>query len=276
MKTLHFPSVMRSLLVGAFLLAGAGRSAAQPNSPDQLDQPRMAIKWYSVDDDGASSGIVSRTARLQMSGMQAGFITNPLSIEPDPTDPSGTSDSPDALQLNFGAYNPYFDLRLPGDPGMLGYYKVHSQLQLLDAGSTSVCVNLQGYAPAGQEVGGLANGPTYVVPGVACFQELGFGAGLHGFFGQNIQANNHWTDLTPNFQYGMAVHCAVPGASVNAEQGLFVYFEALGRYRTDPTQPTGHTAIWEFVPGVQMRLNDSCWMSVSASRYNFLTCSWRY
>jgi hypothetical protein len=275
MKTTFPSQFVLPLLVGAALLVGAGQSAAQPALIiDPIDQPRLAIKWYSFDDDGASPA--SRTARLQMAGMQTGFISNPLSIEPDPTDPIGADNGGDFVQLNVGNYNPYFDLRLPGDPGAIGYYKLHSQVQLLDAGSTSLCVNLQAYTPAGQEVGGLANGPTYVVPTVACFQELGFGAALQGFFGQSIQANTRWADLTPNFQYGMAVHYAVPGASIKGEQGLFVYFEAIGRYRSDPTQPSGHTALWEFVPGVQMRVSDSCWMSVGASRYNFLTCSWRY
>ena len=149
-------------------------------------------------------------------------------------------------------------------------------MQLLDAGSTSFCLNLQAYTPAGQEAGGLATGPTYVIPTLACFQDLGFGTAVHGYFGQNFQANAHWTDLSPNLQYGMAIQCAVPGMTAKSTQGLYLYLEAIGRYRTDPTQPTGHTALWEFVPGVQMRVNNSCWMSLGASRYNFLSCSWKY
>ena len=68
----------------------------------------------------------------------------------------------------------------------------------------------------------------------------------------------------------------MPGTGSTRDQGLFVYLEALGRYRVDATQPTGHTALWEFVPGVQMRMNSNCWMSLGASRYNFLSCSWEY
>src|SRR5262249_40587754 len=160
-----------------------------------------------------------------------------------PTEPDS-----DMLQLAFGNYNPYFDLRLPGDPGAVGYYKVHSQLQIIDSRATSVSLNLQAYTPAGQQAGGLASGPAYFIPAVAGFQDLGFGAALQGCFGQNFQANSRWSDMTPNFQYGMALQYAIPGVSTNAEQGLFLYFEALGRYRVDPTQPNGHTALWEFVP----------------------------
>jgi len=276
------------LLLGAALLSDAGRAAAQSFmslTPDLLtDQPRLDLRWYSFDgNDGVTPMTASRTARLQMAGMQAGFITNPLSIDQDDDLPPSTADNvghasdadADFLQFAAGAYNPFMDLRLPGDPGAVGYYKVHSQLQLIDSRATSVCLNVQAYTPAGQQAGGVATGPTYVIPAVAGFQELGFGAALQGYFGQNIQANAHWTDMTPNFLYGMALQYAVPGVA-KGEQGLFVYFEALGRYRTDPTQPGGHTALWEFVPGVQMRLNNNCWLSLGASRYNFLTGSWRY
>jgi hypothetical protein len=158
---------------------------------------------------------------------------------------------------------------------MLGYYKIHSQVQLFDAGRTSLCLNVQAYTPAGQQAGGLANGPTYVVPALAAFQDLGF-VGVHGFFGQNFQATSRWPDMSPNFQYGMAVQCPVPGTPTTAEQGLFLYFAALGRYRVDPTTGGTHSSMWEFVPGVQMRVSSSCWMSLGASRYNFLSCSWRY
>jgi hypothetical protein len=277
------------LILGAALVGGSGRARAQDGEPASplplVDRPRVQIKWYTFDGkDGVTPSTIARSPRLQFAGMQSGFIANPLGVDPD-DDPAPRSGDPfappadgdvDFVQLSFGNYNPYFDLRLPGDPGMLGYNKLQSQVQLFDAGRTSLCLNLQAYTPAGQEARGLANGPSYVVPALACFQDLGFGAALHGYFGQNIQANSHWTDLSPNFQYGMAVNCPIPGTNTTGEQGLFVYFAALGRYKVDPGQGNSHTSVWEFVPGVQMRLSNSCWMSVGASRYNFLSCSWRY
>ena len=58
---------------------------------------------------------------------------------------------------------------------------------------------------------------------------------------------------------------------------MFLFLEALGRYRYDTTQqPGARPALWEFVPGVQMRLSSNCWMNVAASRYNFLSASWKY
>ncbi len=32
----------------------------------------------------------------------------------------------------------------------------------------------------------------------------------------------------------------------------------------------------DLYPGLHWRINDSCWMSVGVSSWNFLTCSWQY
>jgi hypothetical protein len=271
----------------------AQRAGAQELAPPAIDrllqEPSVPFKLDSVEFKDAVP--MPRTARLQILGMQAGFFINPLGLDLDDDLPpgaagevaaarAGAADS-DLVQLNIGAYNPYLDMRHPGDPGAIGYYKVHSQLQLLDAGSTSLCLNVQGYTPAGIQAGGVANGPSYVIPAVAAFQELGFGTAVHGYFGQNIQTNSRWTDrLNGGYQYGMAVQCAVPGTAVGTDQGLFLFLEALGRYRYDMPQPAqsaaSRPALWEVVPGLQMRVNGDCWMNVAASRYNFLSCTWKY
>jgi hypothetical protein len=275
------------------LLPLAQRAGAQELAPWSIEklfqEPSVPFKGDTIE---LREVPAPRTARLQILGMQAGFFVNPLGLDLDDDLPpgaageaaeaagrSGTSDS-DLVQLNIGAYNPYFEMRHPGDPGAVGYYKVHSQVQLLDAGSTSFCLNVQGYTPAGIQSGGVANGPSYVIPALAGFHELGFGTAVQGYFGQNIQANSHWTDrLNGGYQYGMAVQCAVPGTAVGADQGLFLFLEALGRYRYDlpqSSQTTSRAALWEVVPGMQMRVNGECWMNVAASRYNFLSCTWKY
>ncbi len=290
-----------AIAVGLLLAVGRpGRAQSLPFwSPDPLSAPpQVPLRSGLLDPrdprDAPPPGPAgSRTPRLQLLGMPSGFLVNPLGVDPD-DDPPPTGDAaaagrsdPDFVQFTVGSVNPYFNLRLPGDPGGLGYYLVHSQLQLLDAGSTSLCLGLQAYTPSGIQSGGLANGPSYVVPALACFHDLGNGAALQGYFGQNIQANSHWTDrMNGSYHYGMAVQYPVPGTTPTADTGIFFYLEALGRYRPDapvpatagpiPTLTTGHAALWELVPGVHVRLNSNCWMSVGASRYNFLTCSWRY
>lgn len=270
-------------LLMAALLAGAAGALAQSPAPwwsgEPNQVPRVPFKVYNFDGSDAPPANTPPRTRIPVVGMQAGFITNPLGIDSDDDLPADAADgSPrssdaDFVQLNVGTYNPYFDLRLPGDPGGVGYYKVHSQVQLLDAGTTSLCINVQAFTPAGIQAGGIANGPTSVIPAVAGFQDLGYGAALQGYFGQSIQANSRLSDrLDSNLQYGLSVQCAVPGAPSGTAKGLFLYFAALGRYNVDGS----HTALWEFVPGVQMRINGNCWMSLGASRYNFLTCSWKY
>jgi hypothetical protein len=279
----------------ALLLACAGGSRAQdpaPLAPDVLSQPpRVPFKLSSTDEkDGNPISTPARAPRLQLLGIQAGFLASPLGLDSDDdipqdviNDSGHVSDDLDFLQLSVGSYNPYLDMHLPGDPGAPGYFKVYSQLQLLDSGSTSLCIGLNTLAPAGLQAGGVANGPTYFVPALACFQDIGFGSALHGYVGQNIQANSRWSDrLNSSFQYGLAVHCPVPYVNPSSEQGLFLYFEALGRCRLDAATAAANgsnsarTSMWEFVPGVQLRVNSSCWMSVGASRYNFLSCNWKY
>jgi hypothetical protein len=294
--TLSYSFVVKILIAATFLPIAARVQAQDdvPPPPDETGpQARVQFKLYTFDGKDELVGAVAHSPRLQMMGMQYGFLVNPLGLDDD--DPPGLTDTsvrtnpndPDVVQLNIGTHNPYLELRLPGDPGGLGYYKVHSQVQLIEAGKTSFCLNLQAYTPAGVENGGIANGPTTLVPTVACFQDLGYGAALHTYVGQNIQASSGWTDRINNsFQYGMAVQCAVPGTGATADQGLFVFLEALGRYSNAPISasssnassnaPYTRTALWEFVPGVQMRLSDNCWMNVAVSRYNFLSASWKY
>jgi hypothetical protein len=251
-------------------------------SPEDLfGRPRVPLRIQSFDDPGAISGSPSGAARLQMLGMPAGFIVNPIGITDDDDPPavpgSDRIDTERDLYFSFGSYNPYLDLRRPGDPGGVGYTKIYSQLQLFDVGRSCMALGLQAYTPAGIEMGGVANGPSYVVPALAWFQDLGNGAGLQSYIGQNIHASPRFTDrMNTNFHYGVAFHCPVPGTESTNEQGLFFYLQALGRYRFEDSGSTNGRPNWEFVPGIQWRLNGNCWMSVGASRYNFLSCFWKF
>ena len=68
-----------------------------------------------------------------------------------------------------------------------------------------------------------------LAPGLGIFQDLGNGNGLHGFVGQKFRA-----DLRGNHEavteYGMAMHCAVPGLEEPNTWGVYVFVQALGRY----------------------------------------------
>jgi hypothetical protein len=248
---------------------------------DLFGGPRLPLRLHAADDPGIA-GSASGAARLQMLGMPAGFLVNPIGIMDDDDVPPGLVESSRAdadkdILFTFGNYNPYLDLRRPGDPGGVGYYKIYSQMQLFDVGTSSVSFGLHAYTPAGLEMGGVANGPSHVVPALAWFQDLGNGAALQSYIGQNIQASSRFTDrMNTNFHYGIAFHCPVPGTDATNEQGVFLFVQALGRYRTYDNGSTDSRAMWEFVPGIQWRLNGNCWMSVGASRYNFLSAFWRF
>jgi hypothetical protein len=261
------------VLAAWFSVAVQGQQSAPP-----LDEPRpVAIPYVSLvtrDVPVGDAPASAKAPRFRMFNMPSGFLVAPLGIDNDDDGPTGGDSDPlSCVQFNLGMYNPNFDLRLPGDPGGLGYYKLYSQLQLLDQGSTSICVDLQAYTPAGYQFGGVANGPTTVNPALSWFQELGGGTALQGYVGQRIQANSRWQDnLHANFQYGMALQYPLPLLRPQPNQGVYVFVQALGRYRYEGTTP----AMWEILPGVHWRMNENCWMSLGVSHYNFLTWSWQF
>jgi hypothetical protein len=231
----------------------------------------------------ASSG---QAARIRMFGMVPGFINDPLGLEDD--DDAKVKDDPYArlvlgngnnsssgLQILMGNDNPYFDMRQPGDPGGLGFYRVYSQWQVLETGKTAVCVNLQAVTPSGQQYGGLNDGPTILMPSVSLFQELGMGMAVQGFVGQNIRPALHNTDaMGRTMQCGMGVQCPLMEIG-GPNRGLYLFMQAIGRvYEGD--RADGRDYMWAVVPGVHWRVNDKCWLSIGASHFSLLTCSWQF
>jgi hypothetical protein len=58
---------------------------------------------------------------------------------------------------------------------------------------------------------------------------------------------------------------------------MYLFFQALGRYRYDGDPSSQRrTGTWELVPGIHWRMGDNCWMSLGASRFSLLTCSWQF
>jgi hypothetical protein len=226
---------------------------------------------------------VSKTPRFRMFDMPSGFLAAPLGIDdgddhpPDAPVAAGTDSDLAGLQVNLGMYNPNFDLHLPGDPGKLGYYRLYSQLQLVDQRTTSVCLNVNSTGPAGVQFGGLAQGPTVASQSLSWFQDLGAGTALQGYVGQSIQANSGWRDnLHEGFHYGMALQYPLPPVAAQQTQNLYVFVQALGRYRYDGVTTDNHAAFWEVMPGLHWRWNTNSWLSVGVSHYNFLTCAWQF
>ena len=170
------------------------------------------------------------------------------------------------LQIAFGNYNPYFDVCRPGEIARPDLYKIHSQLQVIDLGSTSVCLGLQALMPAGPDSGGTGIGPTLLAPACSWFQDLGDGTAIQGYVGKSFQANSQWADrLGCGVHFGAAWQCPVPGLCPAPERGVFFVLQAMGYYRYDSAHADSGSAAVAIYPGLHWRLSDSCWVSVAAS-----------
>jgi hypothetical protein len=296
MLTQLFPRRWTGALTAALVLCPAAAAQApfsltsQPSgSAPLLQREHWLAGLVNSDTLAAQAG----SARVRMFRMMPGYIADPVGLtgldgdeEVAKHDPVAQRmmarnplDGPEAnwLQVSIGQDNPYFDLRRPGDPGGLGYHRLYSQVQLADWGSTTICLNLSAVTPAGQQDGGLQNGPTVLTPGLGVFQDLGNGLALQGYVGHNVRASMN-NDFNENaLKWGMGFQCPVPGlTSKLQDQGVFFFMQALATYNYEGYRPNGRPTNWEFVPGVHYRFSSNCWMSLGASRNGLLTCSWQF
>ena len=275
------------LLLLVWIVAAAPRASAQISEPTSLTEPSLYFVDYltllrkelSLLEAAATP---TRTPRLQMFRMPSGFVVTPLGLvaedDPPPEDPfAKADDDSNVVQITYGNHVPYLDMPKRGDPGGIGYYRIYSQVQLLDAGSTNVGLALHAVTPMGVQSGGVRNGSTVLSPALACFHDLGDGAAVHAYVGEQIAANSRWRDqVHAGFRCGLAVQHAVPFTSFSADQGMFVFVQALGQYRPDSSRTDVRSTSWDLIPGVQYRMNNACWMSMGLSRYQFMSCVWQY
>jgi hypothetical protein len=285
MKAFRFPRFIPVWTATALVFAAnADVSAQNPLFPRDGAMAKPLVDFESLPPPPREQPTSGGTARLRLFGMPTGFLRDPIGVDSDDPVPlfdwtgakTSTDDDSAGLLVTMGTYNPFFDMLRPDDPRGLGYYKFHSQMQVLDVGRTSVSLTLQALTPAGVESGGLANGPTILTPAFAWFHDLGAGNALQGYVGQNIHANSQWTDnLGTRIHYGLGVQCPVPGFCPQPDQGLFFFIQAMGRYRCD-NRPDGRASVWEVIPGLHWRLNENCWFSVGASRLSLFTWAWQF
>src|SRR5262249_20250125 len=133
---------------------------------------------------------------------------------------------------------------------------------LLESSSSGLTLGCQAITPAGLEADGIADGPTIFSPSMAWYQELADGTGLHGFVGTRLRANSRWLDnLDRGIQCGLAIHRPLPFTGTDPGKGLFMFVEALGRYRiaSDATAVPGSRL--EILPGLHWQLKDNWWLS---------------
>ena len=177
------------------------------SDPTLRRQFRLAISGGLS--DGSDDG-TGRTNRIRLFHMPTGFLSDPVGLDLDddttPGDGDDPASGPDRWGLALGADNPYFDFRLPGDPGGVGFYKANTQYQLYDSDSAHFSFNLEAATPAGLDNQGVSGGPTIITPALAYFYEMESGSAVQAFVGKNFGARRGWSDsLERSFNCGLAV-----------------------------------------------------------------------
>jgi hypothetical protein len=266
---------------------------ADPPADPVLPRPADVGRWLaSPDADRAAA----RSRYVRLFHMPTGFLSDPVGSDLDP-DPSpgapDTATAPDAdgADLPVGATlsldYPYFDFRLPGDPGGAGFYKIHTQLQVLESEKTGCTIGLQALTPAGLENDGVEEGPTVLVPNIALYHELFEGLEVQGFVGKNVRCRSGWGDHPGrSLDYGVALAHPLPGFDTGPLPRVDLFVEALGRYRMNGTDTNAGPPSLNLVPGLHWRMGDNWWLSggvllpVGTPRMDVgkwqLTCSWQF
>ncbi len=246
--------------------------------------------------DSPASPNLQRPSRIRLLGVTPGFLSDPVGLDTDtsPTDPDvgapgDSSSGPDWINLALGNDNPFFDIRRPGDPGGVGYYRVNGQVQLFDSRKTACSINLQAVTPAGRDQDGLADGPTVLIPAIAIYQELlDDGTAVQGFVGKEMQLSSGWTgSLSHSIHCGMALQRPLIDTNTLRLGSVYWYVGALGRYRFDTDASTYHAPAMDLMPGVHWHVSDNWWMAAgflvpmtpqtqNENRQWQLTCSFRF
>jgi len=230
--------------------------------PAQNDaEVSLPLDWNSLVDVTASSQEAA-TARAKARRIQLFRIGDPLGLDiDDPSDTASADRGLDWIQVAVGNDNPFFDFRRPGDPGGVGYYRLHSQVQVLDNGTTSLAAGLRAVTPAGLDQDGVQNGPTVVSPSMSLYHQLDDGTGLQGFVSRNmhLQTANLNEQARRSVEYGVAVQRPLLETGPDNLGNFYIFVEALGRYRYEDS--TGTSAVWEMVPGLHWRMSENLWLS---------------
>jgi hypothetical protein len=268
-------SVAQALLLTASVLIGAaGRLSAQETAiPDWNSKPVLAPD-LNLEPLGVNSSSDYRPHRIRLFRVQPAFLTDPLGLERDDplnleTKAGVVNDGADFVNVAVGNDNPYFDFRRRGDPGGLGYYRVHSQVQLFDSPSTALTIGLQAITPAGIEFDGLPNnqGARVVSPAFSLFQALNDeGTALQAFCGKHVMVGsaNAPVNVQQNVQYGFALqHPLASEGALDIVKSFYLSVGALGQYRPDRDRDVtgGPPLAWDVLPGFHWQLADNWWVT---------------
>ncbi len=245
-------------------------SAFEDPTPPKLWEVNSGTGYISPSAALASE----RVPRLRLFRITPGFLADPIGLQDDDTalpgapnlsganvTPPATDNGPDWIQLGMGADNPYFDLRRPGDPGGFGYYRVNTQVSLLDSRTTACAVGIQAVTPAGLQFGGLPDGPTVVVPAFSVFHAITERLAIQGFVSKNVPISEAAAaPLQRHVQYGLALQRPLLADGPEGFRNLFFTVGALGQLNParDSLRPLPN---YDVLPGLQWHVNDNWWVS---------------
>ncbi|HWG45282.1 MAG TPA: hypothetical protein VN688_21140 [Gemmataceae bacterium] len=280
--------------------------STSPNPvPAQFGEEHSALNIWEGGGASSSIGIappsVSQARRIRLFRIAPGFLSDPIGLQDDdsmagilgvpslgsPASPIPSDDGLDWVQFGVGTDNPYFDLRRPGDPGGVGYYRMNTQVQLLDSPTTACTFGLQAVTPAGIQFAGVPDGPTVVSPAFSVFHAVNDRMAIQGFVAKNVAIRNADSTglLQRNVQYGLAVQRPIVANGPEGLRSLFFSVGALGQIRPEGDSlrllPT-----CEVLPGLYWHVNDSWWVSsglllpvgpsnTAPSQWQF-TCSFQF
>ena len=263
------------LLLGGFALF-APRSLAQYPAFEDVPFPGM---WNtnpipSFLEPAPAATPISGVPRLRLFRFTTGFLADPLGMRDDSGLPGGMlsvpqtasvptapDSGPEWIQVGMGSDVPFFDLRLPGDPGGFGYYRVNTQVALLDSPTTACSFGVQAVAPAGAQFGGLQDGPTVLIPAFSVFHALTDRLALQGFVSKNMPIYDASTaPLQTNVQYGLALQRPLLDTGPEGLRNLYFSVGALGQLCAN-RDSVGLVPNLDVLPGFQWHVNDGWWLS---------------
>lgn len=259
-----------------FLAAGfalvPSRLWAQLPACEDSSLPRLWEITPPLGNLGTSA--TERAPRLRLFRITPGFLADPLGLQDDDSTLPGASsmvganlppapadEGPEWIQVGMGSDNPSIDLRRPGDPGGFGYFRLHTQVSLLDSRTTACAFGIQAVTPAGLQYGGLPDGPTVVVPAFSVFHAVTDRLAVQGFISKNVPVSEaSASPLQRNVQYGLAVQRPLLAAGPEGLRNLFFTVGALGRLipERDTLRPLPN---YDVLPGLQWHVNDNWWLS---------------
>jgi hypothetical protein len=216
----------------------------------------------------------SRAARLRLFRITPGFLADPLGMQDDESGLPGRQNLPRAdlapmpqesgpewVQVGMGSDVPFFDLRRPGDPGGFGFYRVNTQVSLLDSPTTACALGLQAVTPAGAQFGGLPDGPTVVIPAFSVFHAVNDRLALQGFVSKNMPiTDGSAAPLQRNVQYGVALQRPLLADGPDGLRSLYFSVGALGQLSPD-RDALRLVPNCDVLPGVQWHVNENWWLS---------------